>query len=223
VTVPPGTGVTSANTPTRPRDRWSWLREMRTRSARWLRNLRSGFGVPQYQLVEVDRLEEHMRRRLHSLTVASPSQPEPMDEEQLDDWVAARFTSPMRILLLQASRNSRGHVLLSLVVIAGGFVTSGIAVSTAGVHKHSTTSWIVFSVGLAVALAGGVSQLFRPGHRAAVRAALAIDLREQGWAFVNSTKPYNKPVKIAFELFEQRISEIHRRAAALVEVEPTKR
>jgi SRSO17 transposase len=43
-------------------------------------------------------------------------------------------------------------------------------------------SWIVFSVGMVVAIAEGISQIFRPGHRAAQRTTLKIDLREEGWA-----------------------------------------
>jgi hypothetical protein len=187
---------------------------------RWLRVVRAGFGVSQYQLIEVDSLDQHIRRRLHDLTVKSVSQPDPLPEEQLKDWVASRFTSPLRNLLVQASRNSRLYVVLSLVVIAGGFATSGIAVGASGVHKHSNTSWVVFSVGLAVALAGGASQIFRPGHRAAQRTTLTMDLLEEGWAFANSTKDYNKGVKAAFQLFDKRVSAIHRRAAQIGELEP---
>lgn len=182
---------------------------------RWFTRLRSGFGVPAYELQEVDNLGRHIWHRLSSLTSITT-----LDDSQLADWVNGQFTYPLRNWLLQASRNTRGHVLLSLVVIGGGFATSGIAVAAGTGHKGSHTSWVVFSIGLVVALAGGVSQLFRPGYRATQRTTLAIELREEGWAFANSAKDYNKDVKDAFERFNQRVSDIHRRAAQVAALEP---
>ena len=125
---------------------------------RWLTRLRSGFGVPRYELTEVFDLGEHVLDRL--MQGPPGSNFARMNSKQAHDWVAARFTYPLRTLLLQASRNTRGHVLLNLVVIGGGFATSGIAVAAGAGHKGTTTSWIVFSVGLVVALAGGISRSF---------------------------------------------------------------
>jgi len=186
--------------------------------------LRSGFGVPRQELAEVDELGQHIENRLHGLVEGSVTGPRRDAEfNRLRDWVTGRFTYPLRTLLLQASRNTRGHVLLNLVVIGGGFATSGIAVAAGGGNRGSATSWIVFSVGLVVALAGGVSQIFRPGYRATQRVTLAMELREEGWAFANSTKDYKGSLKVAFERFDERVSAIHRRAAQIVGLEPESR
>jgi hypothetical protein len=185
---------------------------------RWLTRLRSGFGVPRYELTEVFDLGEHILHRLER-GIGEPPEFPFMNYKQAEDWVAARFTYPLRTLLLQASRNTRGHVLLNLVVIGGGFAISGIAVAAGAVHKGTTTSWIVFSVGLVVALAGGASQVLRPGYRATQRATLAMELREEGWAFVNMAKDYDGGFRDGVDRFDQRISAIHRRAAQIVGLE----
>jgi hypothetical protein len=177
--------------------------------------LRSGLGVPQYELKEVDRLGQHILHRLYDSTSTDS-----FDEGQLKDWVDGRFTYPLRNWLRQASQNARGHVLLSLVVIGGGFATSGIAVAADTVHKHSNTSWIVFSIGLIVALSGGLAQILRPSYRAAQRVTLAIALRDEGWDFANLAKDYSHDTKDAFELFSQRVSDIHHQAAAVATLEP---
>ena len=150
---------------------------------RWFTRLRSGFGVPAYELQEVDNLGRHIWHRLSSLTSITT-----LDDSQLADWVNGQFTYPLRNWLLQASRNTRGHVLLSLVVIGGGFATSGIAVAAGTGHKGSHTSWVVFSIGLVVALAGGVSQLFRPGYRATQRTTLAIESEKKAGLLLTQQK-----------------------------------
>lgn len=185
---------------------------------RWFTRLRSGFGVPQYELKEVDDLGQHILHRLQGHVDISS-----FDQGQLGDWVDGQFRYPLRNWLRQASQNTRGHVLLNLVVIGGGFATSGIAVAEGTGHKGSNISWIVFSIGLVVALAGGISQIFRPGFRATQRITLAMELRDEGWYFVNLTRDYKKDTKSAFELFSQRVSDIHRRAAQVAALEPNPR
>ena len=188
--------------------------EIRVRR-RWLARLRSGFGVPRYELTEVEKLGNHIWERL-SLDQGGQAK----ETARLKDWVTSRFTEPLRALLVQSSSNMRGHVLLSLIVIGGGFATSGIAVAAGTGHKSSATSWIVFSVGLVVALAGGISQIFRPGYRATQRDTLTRQLREEGWAFAMGTKDYALNDPQAFERFDERVSAIHRRAAEIIGLEP---
>jgi hypothetical protein len=72
-----------------------------------------------------------------------------------------------------------------------------------------------------VAIAGGITQIFRPGHRATERAALAAQLREEGWAFANRSGSYRDDDEAAFELLDQRISEIHRRASQIAAYDDT--
>jgi hypothetical protein len=113
---------------------------------RQLVRLRSIFGVPTYQLTEVQQLERHILERIKSILG---------DEGTLyPNWVASRFTYPLRELLWQSSRNSRSHVVLNMIVVAGGFATSGIAAASAG-KKETALPWVVFGIGLLVAVAGG--------------------------------------------------------------------
>jgi hypothetical protein len=177
------------------------------RLRRWWFRLRSAFGVPTYQLREVAQLQEHILGRLRTGGI----EPAPL----YADWVASRFTYPLRALLWQASRDGRGHVVLNLAVVAGGFATSGLAAASAGGHSGGTKSWIVFGIGLLVAVAGGVSQLFRPGYRATERTTLAVELREEGWAFARGGGDYAGDVGQAFERFDARVAAIHRQAVRI--------
>ena len=186
-----------------------------------LARLRSAFGVPKSELDEVNALGQHILLRVQNLPARDSNETQGMKQQRLSDWVLENFTRSLRTLLLQSSRNGRGNIILSIVIIAGGFATSGIAVAAGTGHKGTSTSWIVFSVGLAVALAGGISQLFRPGYRATQRLTLARDLKEQGWAFVNAnTADYKGDLQSAFDLFDQRVTAINRRSVELIGLEP---
>lgn len=179
------------------------------------------FRVPSYQLVEVRQLHRHMMARLGRLATS------PEDHERLEDWLRSRFTFPMRSMMIEAKRGGVGYAALNLVVIGGGFATSGVAVAGNSGSKGQVLGWVVFALGLVVALAGGVNQLYRPGHRATERGVIVGQLREAGWAFANSLAPYDGEEQAAFEILDSRICDIHGRATALAAVEeqplPTKR
>jgi hypothetical protein len=172
-------------------------------------------GVPDYQLREVFQIQTHMLERLARIDS------KPQADKRMSDWLASRFTYPLRSLLIQASRGSRVYFGLNLLVVGGGFATSGIAVAAGGGQRGSAASWAVFTLGLLVAVAGGITQLFRPGHRSTERATLAAQLREEGWSFANATGDYASDDQAAFDLLDQRVSEIHRRAAKIAALEDT--
>lgn len=200
------------------------------RVGRWLR-FRVG-GVRPDDLVEVDKLGIHIVSRLRDASAESEAS---QHQDVLDDWVTARFTNPLSALLRQSNRNVRGNVLLNLVVVGGGFATSGIAVLATGTSNSDGSSpsaavqqqfgsswmpWVVFVIGLLVALAGGISQLFRPGYRGTQRLILAMQMREEGWAFAMRTGDYPIDDSEAFERFNTRVCSIHRRATEIVGLEP---
>ena len=162
-------------------------------------------GVRTYELREVYQIERHVLERLRGL----PSRPD--QQQRLEDWVASRFTYPLRSLLIQAKGNGKYFFVLNTIVVAGGFTTSGIAVA-AGAHKGSAVAWVIFGFGLLVAIAGGITQVYRPGHRASERLTLVMKLREEGWAFANSTGVYAVDVEKAFRIFDARLMEFHREA-----------
>ncbi len=104
-------------------------------------------------------------------------------------------------------------MLLSLVVVAGGFATSGIAAAAGHGARGSVTSWIIFGIGLVLALVGGANQLFRPSFRANERTSIALDMREEGWAFAMSAGDYEPLLAepaAAFSKFQDRVAEFQR-------------
>lgn len=180
---------------------------------------RSALGVSRRERDEVVSLGEFIANRLTCPLGSGNQESNQARKDRLQEWVTARFTRPLQKLLVQASRNAKGYALLSVFIIGGGFATSSIAVA-AGTGKNST-SWIVFSVGLVVALAGGVSQLYRPGYKATQIFALAMKLREVGWDFANGTGDYKgDDIQSLFILFDGQVSEIHWRAARIMDFEP---
>jgi Protein of unknown function (DUF4231) len=132
-------------------------------------------------------------------------------------WVASRFRYPLRSLLIKANGSSVLYVLLTAVVVAGGFATSGID-AAAGAGKGSGTAWLVFGIGLVVALAGAISQQFRFGYRSSERRSLAVTLREEGWHFVYRVAPYAQDAT-AVQVFQFRVDELHRQVAQVSAVE----
>jgi hypothetical protein len=174
-----------------------------------LLRLRGGWGLPQYERVGVIQLGEHILKRVNSLPRAQK------DPKLYDDWIASEFTDPLRALLLGSVRDRRAHMLLNLLVVAGGFATSGIAAAAGSGHRGSTTSWIVFGIGLLLALFGAANQLFRPGYRATERTTIAFELREQGWAFAFAEGEYSRDDDAAFTAFRQRVTALRGRIAKI--------
>jgi Protein of unknown function (DUF4231) len=172
-----------------------------------------GFGVPRYVLDGVSQLERHVLRRIEGLTGAQSG------AALYKDWLASEFTYPLRALLWGSARDRRAHMLLNLVVVGGGFATSGIAVAAGSGHRDSTASWIVFGIGLLLAVVGGANQLFRPGYRATERTTIAVELREEGWAFAMATGDYSDDAT-ALGVFQQRVTALQRRIAKIAPLEP---
>lgn len=168
------------------------------------------FGkVQKFELIEIEQLSDEVLKRMNEI------QPDANDRHRA--WVAAEFRFPLRSLLIKAGHNSTFFVLLSLVVVAGGFATSGIAVA-GGAEKGSATAWVVFVIGLIVALAGGAAQIFRFGVRSNTRRSLALNLREEGWNFVYEDGDYAEDKK-ALQKFRARVTDIQRRIADVAKID----
>jgi hypothetical protein len=186
----------------------------RAKSSEPRRHLRVADGVQSYELIEVQQLGDLILNRIEADSAFSGAVYRP--------WVASRVTFPLRSLLLQASRNTRGAILLNLLVVAGGFATSGIAVaSKAGGKSSSLTSWVVFTIGLMIAMGGAITQFFRPAFRATERTSLAVELREEGWAFATASGAYTGGVSEALTAFQAKVSDVHRRAARVAALDST--
>lgn len=133
------------------------------------------------------------------------------------DWLAHNFRRQAHDLVDKAHGNSRAYVVVNLVVIGGGFATSGIALAARGTSFN--TSWIVFGVGLLVALAGGLSQQFRFGFRSSERRTLVLAFLHEGWHFAMATGAYAGQHEKAWHLFVERIDALNNRAAAVASIE----
>jgi hypothetical protein len=174
--------------------------------------VRLGLGTPEFELQEVWQLSQLIRARLDKMDGSA--------SDRHREWVASRFRYPLRALLIVANRDATNHMAFTLMVVAGGFATSGIAVA-AGAGKGSAGSWVVFGIGLVVALAAATSQQLRFGLRSNERRSLAVALREEGWHFVNGSGDYGIADRPAFVLFEARVDEIHRSIGTVDVLDPT--
>lgn len=182
----------------------------REKRGRKRRPLSAYFGkVQKFELIEVEQLSDEVLKRMNKT--------QPDADERHKAWVAAEFRYPLRSLLIKAGHNSTYFALLSIVVVAGGFATSGIAVA-GGAGEGSSAAWVVFAIGLIVALAGGIAQIFRFGVRSNARRALALNLREEGWNFVYKEGDYTNDAD-ALRKFRARVNEIQRRIAEVASID----
>lgn len=143
------------------------------------------------------------------------------DDAMLWRWVQHRYTALLKRMVRNSDESRAWHLMTSMIIIAGGFATSGIAVAV-GSKKGTGTAWVVFGIGVIVALAGGIAQIFRLAQRASGWAELAESLRAEGWALVNGHDPYSTATlkgQSEFEVFDRNISEIHHRADTLGRLE----
>ena len=154
---------------------------------------------------------------------SSTTRPIP-SQEALQDWVHFQYTGLLKHLTRQTDRYTSGHLATGLIVIAGGFATSGIAVA-AGSGRGSSPAWLIFGIGLAVAVAGGMGQIFRLAQRSVGFGELADLLRAEGWALVNSQDAYTAADvsktegSTVFDVFAANVSNIRRQATQLAAIE----
>ena len=127
-------------------------------------------------------------------------------------WLVHNFQQPLEDVLGKAGRNARWYLVVNLVVIGGGFATSGIAVGSKG---SGLAGWVVFTIGLAVALAGGLSQQFRFGFRSSESRTLVFALFNEGWHFAMSTGTYAGKADEAWAHFTKRIDALNERVSAV--------
>jgi hypothetical protein len=169
--------------------------------------------VQKYELIGISQLSD--------LVLAQMDEEEPDGGAKNEAWVASQFHYPLRSWLIKAKWNSVTFVGLSLVIVGGGFATSGIT-AAAGASKGSAAAWIIFAIGLLVALVGGVSQQFRFGVRADERRALANSLRAEGWSYVYKIGEYaNSGASAAFRAKVEEL-QTHAAQVAIIEGNPTK-
>lgn len=139
-------------------------------------------------------------------------------EDCRGNWLLYSFQRPLEDLIAKASQNALAYLVVNLVVIGGGFATSGVSLAAQG-GEGFDPSWLVFGIGLFVALAGGLSQQFRFGFRSSERRTLVLAFFNEGWHFALSTGAYAVDKDSAWKLFGERIDKLNERAAAVESIE----
>jgi hypothetical protein len=142
----------------------------------------------------------------------------PDEKDCRRNWLLYSFQRPLEDLILKAGQNALAYLILNLVVIGGGFATSGVSLAAQSGDSFDP-SWLVFGIGLFVALAGGLSQQFRFGFRSSERRTLVLAFFNEGWHFALSTGAYVLEKDSAWALFGQRIDKLNERAAAVESIE----
>jgi hypothetical protein len=74
-----------------------------------------------------------------------------------------------------------------VVAIGAGFATSGVAAASG---NTSSAKWIVFTLGLLVAIVNSVQQNWKPSQRSASEYQAAAALKTEGWNFVYKRGAY---------------------------------
>jgi hypothetical protein len=136
------------------------------------------------------------------------------DRDALERFVHSRFRERMIRHLTVAPRFAWGHTILGVIAIAGGVATSTLA---AGDNANSI---LVVVVGLVVASAGALGQIFKYGMRSTVRFRAGNDLRHEGWDYALGKGKYaGMTDSQALDHFYARIWEIEAPADASVELD----
>jgi hypothetical protein len=102
--------------------------------------------VPRFELEEV--------RQLSGLIVAKLVAWQPADEAKHKAWVESRFHYPLRSLLIKSRGNAVAYVVVTVVVVAGGFAVSGIAAAEGAGKGTSAASRSAARTGMAFRVLG---------------------------------------------------------------------
>ena len=168
----------------------------------WFRKLRFRLGARTEAGRQARELEGLILEKL----------PTDVRRDALERFVASRFRDRMQAHLSAGPLYGTVHTVLGVIAVAGGVATSTLA---AGDEANST---LVIVVGLVVAAAGAMGQIFQYGKRSGVRFRAGNDLRHEGWDYVLGEGKYkNTSPTQAFERFYARIWEIEAPADATVE------
>jgi hypothetical protein len=105
----------------------------------------------------------------------------------LDAFLEHRFAEPLRSYRASAPRLRWIFNLLSVLGIAAGVISSGVAAGWSGA-EWARIMFIV--LGLVTATSATLIQIWRPGQQAAARERAADALMAEGWAFIQRRGRY---------------------------------
>jgi hypothetical protein len=135
-------------------------------------------------------------------------------------FIELRFRRPLAVYAQRAPRYRFGFTALTVVAIGAGFATSGVAVASG---NTSSAKWIVFTLGLLVAIVNSVQQNWKPSQRSASEYQAAAALKTEGWNFVYKRGAYAalSDDSSTWGVFVDAVNGILRAAATLDEVSTT--
>jgi hypothetical protein len=93
----------------------------------------------------------------------------------------------LAVYLQRAPRYQFRFTVLTVVAIGAGFATSGVAAASG---NTSWAKWVVFTLGLLVAVVNSVQQNWKPSQRSASEFKAAAALKNEGWNFVYKRAAY---------------------------------
>ena len=182
-----------------------------SRGRRWKTRLER--AVHPRMRVELREADELGRLVLAALSPKG-SQGAPANHLAVDRWVQYRYTEVLKDLIKHTGGYKKWNVLTGVIIIVGGFATSGVAVA-AGNDAPRSIPWVVFGFGLLVAFSGALAQILKLGPQTVLYIHLTRELRDEGWALVHGHGPYTGGPAEKFTEFDRRVTEIDARAESL--------
>lgn len=140
------------------------------------------------------------------------------DANWLDCFLTYRFEIPLRRHGWRGPWYGRAFTYLSVAAIAAGVASS--AISSQG--SDGSLRWVVFSLGLVVAIATAMNQLWKPAQRSVGAYRAGNALRREGWDYVNDRGRYRKVQgdrKSAFDTLIDQIRDIQAQVDSIDEVQ----
>ena len=168
---------------------------------------------------EADCLLDQVVKKAEKRTGQSAAGAEPTPSTELRCFLEHRFKEPLLKYGFRGPAYGRAFTYLSVSVVAAGFASSAISADqdTAGKLR-----WLLFGLGVLVALFTAINQLWKPGMRSVGSYRAGNALRREGWDFVLDSGRYravkDKPNE-AFDLFVDQIREIQSQVDAIDEIQ----
>jgi hypothetical protein len=133
------------------------------------------------------------------------------------EFVYHRFSSRIRWYARRYPYLVRVQTILALIVVAAGLGTSGITALDTGSGTWNGWPYVVIILGVVVGVFTGLSQIWKPGQKALSYCVGQLELRQEGWDFVQKRGEYKASAypHDAFGLFAERVASIERQALAV--------
>lgn len=170
-----------------------------------------------HPLQEMDRSRreevECLRRQIREKAKAVVA-----DEGRLDCFLAFRFEVPFLRHGKRGPLYGRAFTSLSVAAIAAGVASSAIS---ANPDSAESLRWLLFALGLVVAIVTSINQLWKPAQRSVGAYRAGNALRREGWDYVNGRGRFQglTDERKAYDLLLDQIREIQAQVDSIDEVQ----